>query len=113
QQAAGMAGALIVRDSTSPPRADDHAFFFKGRGPSHRHPFEINGRGKPDTVVLRAGRPARLRLINLSMVNIAPSVSLTASPDSSETIGRDTMLVAWRPLAKDGFDVPDSRRSPM
>ena len=111
QQAAGMEGALIVRDAGASPLAD-HVFFLKGRGASRRHPLEINGRADPDTVVLHVGQSARLRLINLSTVNIAPSVSLTASATSPETIGRDTMVVEWKPLAKDGFDLPAERRIP-
>jgi len=32
--------------------------------------------------------------------------ALTARPDSAFTLARDTMVAEWRPLAKDGFDLP-------
>ena len=107
EQQAGLEGALIVRDSAAAPGPDDHEFFLKG---NHRytgaHPAELNGDIDPDTVVLHVGRPARLRLLNLARTTVAPVFSLTARPDSVLRLARDTMVVSWRPLAKDGFDLP-------
>lgn len=108
----GLEGALLVHEPGERPSADDHVFFLKGLGISRVHPIEIDGRADPDTVVLHVGRPARLRLLNLSTVNMAPLVSLTARPDSAMTIARDTMLVRWVPAAKDGFDRPAAERRP-
>jgi FtsP/CotA-like multicopper oxidase with cupredoxin domain len=113
QQAGGMEGALIVRDSGVAASPDDHVFFFKGVGGSRTRPEEINGRADPDTVVLHVGRAARLRLLNLTTFNVAPAVALTARPDSAMTITRDTMLVRWTRLAKDGFDLPLGARTPV
>jgi FtsP/CotA-like multicopper oxidase with cupredoxin domain len=117
----GLEGALIVRDSATAPSADDHVFFLKGingrlRGSrlvpgESEHPFEINGTPNPDTIVLHIGRSARFRLLNLSTVNFAPVAWLTARPDSSLLGVDDTMTVQWRPLAKDGFDVPADART--
>jgi FtsP/CotA-like multicopper oxidase with cupredoxin domain len=106
QQTAGLEGALIVRDSADSPSIDDHVFFLKGAAGSHEHPVEVDGRAEADTVVFHVGREARLRLLNLATDNIAPIADLTANPDSALTIARDTMLVRWRPVAKDGFPVP-------
>ena len=110
EQLAGLEGALIVRDSGTAPSPDDHTFFFKGLDNDPGYPVEINGQANPDTVILRAGRRARLRLLNLATVNVAPMFVLTARPDSAFTLAQDTMVVAWRALAKDGFDLPSGEQ---
>jgi len=113
EERAGLLGALIVRDPGTAPSPDDHVFFLKGsrRGDS-AHPLEINGEPNPDTVVLRLGRPARLRIINVSWTNPVPLVSITERSDSSLTQLRDTSLVVWTPVAKDGRDLPAAARMP-
>jgi FtsP/CotA-like multicopper oxidase with cupredoxin domain len=109
---AGLGGALIVRDT---PRADstsEHLFFIKSaRGSSESFPMEINGAVNPDTIVLRVGRSYRFRFIGLSVTSPNATVYLTARPDSSLQNLRDTMLVRWRPLAKDGADLPERDRT--
>lgn len=116
-EVAGLEGALIVRDSGAAPSPDDHVFFLKGVNPRLKalgraggHPFDVNGMTNPDTIVFHVGHPARLRFLNLATVNYAPEVWLTARPDSSAAGVDDTMTVEWRPLAKDGFDLPASAR---
>ena len=106
QQLAGLEGALVVRDSGTAPSADDHSFFLKGAQNDEGFPIEINGQVNPDTVILHVGRPARVRLMNLSTFNGAPVFSLTTRPDSAFTLARDTMVAEWRSVAKDGFDLP-------
>jgi FtsP/CotA-like multicopper oxidase with cupredoxin domain len=115
QELNGLDGALIVREPDQPISPDDHVFFLKGSpGPNggRAHPLEIDGQSNPDTVVLHVGRTARLRLINLvSGVGAAtPTFSLTSRSDSAATIASDTSVVAWRPVAKDGFDIPEPAR---
>jgi FtsP/CotA-like multicopper oxidase with cupredoxin domain len=114
EELAGLEGALIVRDSVRSPSSDDEIFFLKGEFGDPEHPLEIDGLVDPDTVVLHAGQPARLRLMNLSTGpnSAAPLFWLTARPDSAMAIGRDTMLVRWTPVAKDGFDLPAAARPP-
>ena len=58
------------------------------------------------TVVLRAGKTYRLRIANLSIGTPNATVSLTARPAGAPATTRDTMLVRWRPVAKDGADLP-------
>jgi FtsP/CotA-like multicopper oxidase with cupredoxin domain len=111
QQLAGLEGALIVRDRGA-PSSDDPVFFLKGWSASNGHPLEINGQVNPDTVVLHTGRTARLRFMNLTMNVPNPSFFLTARPDSVVQIANDTMLVGWRLVAKDGFDLPAMARIP-
>jgi FtsP/CotA-like multicopper oxidase with cupredoxin domain len=113
QELSGLEGALIVRDPGTPASPYDHTFFLKGDLKDPAHPVEIDGSSKPDTVVLHAGRAVRLRLVNLatSVATAVPSYSLTARPDSAATIGNDTMLVRWRSVAKDGWDLPVSERT--
>jgi hypothetical protein len=113
QQAAGMEGALIVRDAGVVDSTEDHVFFLKGVGGSPFRPLEINGRADPDTVVLHVGRVARLRVLNLTTVNIAPAVLLTSRADSAVTSARDTMVVRWTPVAKDGFALPSDAQVPV
>ena len=113
EEIAGMEGALIVRDSGVAASRDDHVFFLKGQLRNPEHPLEIDGRSNPDTVVLHVGRAARFRFLNLASVSTpAPTFSLTARPDSLIEYASDSMLVRWVPVAKDGFDIPASRRTP-
>jgi FtsP/CotA-like multicopper oxidase with cupredoxin domain len=119
QEFAGLEGAIIVREPAVAASPDDHVFFFKGHGARDPlHPFEINGQADPDTVVLHVGRAARLRLVNLATASppapplSAPAIWFTARPDSEARIATDTMVVRWRPIAKDGFDLPPSERTP-
>jgi FtsP/CotA-like multicopper oxidase with cupredoxin domain len=112
EELGGLEGALIVRDSGVASPVDDHVFFLKGLLNDATHPREINGERNPDTVVLHVGRPARLRLINLSTADPVPFFCLTARPDSTLIGAKDTMIVNWRPVAKDGFDLPSAMQSP-
>jgi FtsP/CotA-like multicopper oxidase with cupredoxin domain len=112
EQLGGLEGALIVRDPGAVPSSDDHVFFLKGFVTDvTTHPVEVNGEANPDTVVLHVGRPARLRILNLSSETPVPTFSLTARPDSAMINGRDTMVVSWRPVAKDGFDLPGAMQA--
>ena len=113
QQRAGLVGAIIVRDRGA-SKADDHTFFIKSAlaGPGSPAILDINGQANPDTVVLVAGRPARLRFSSLAIVNPNATVSLTARHDSSFRNFRDTLIVQWRPVAKDGADLPEHARTP-
>jgi hypothetical protein len=47
----------------------------------------------------------------LSIVNPNATVWLTSRPDSSFANLRDTMVVQWRQIAKDGADIPESART--
>jgi FtsP/CotA-like multicopper oxidase with cupredoxin domain len=112
QQQGGLVGPLIVRDPGTVVSTDDHVFFLKGSrlGPNAAYPLDVNGQPNPDTVVIHVGRPARLRFISLASVNPNATVWLTARPDSALTNAADAMVVRWRPIAKDGADLPVAAR---
>ncbi|HXD47839.1 MAG TPA: multicopper oxidase domain-containing protein [Gemmatimonadaceae bacterium] len=114
EEMAGLEGALIVRDSSTGADPDDHPIFLKGSPGDRAHPIEIDGQANPDTIVLRLGRPARFRLMNLAdgVGGAVPFVWLTARPDSAAAMVRDSMLVRWQRIAKDGFDLPAAARGP-
>jgi FtsP/CotA-like multicopper oxidase with cupredoxin domain len=115
QHRAGLAGALIVRDAARPDSAEDVVLLLKSARAGPRAPvvLEVNGRSDPDTTVLRAGRRYRLRLISIAVGNPAATVWITARRDSAFQRPRDdTLLVRWRPLAKDGADLPERERTP-
>jgi FtsP/CotA-like multicopper oxidase with cupredoxin domain len=113
QHRAGLLGALIVVDSLGLV-GDDHTFFLKSaRAGSRAVPvLDINGQVDPDTVVLHVGQRARLRFISLALLNPNARVILTARVDSAAVLATDSLVVEWRPLAKDGADLPLEARAP-
>ena len=115
QHRAGLLGALIVRDSAPADASEDLVFFIKSARertePTDPVPLEINGSMDPDTLVLRAGRTYRMRFVGLQVRFPSATVRLTARPDSVFATGPDSMLVHWRPVAKDGADLPEAGRS--
>ena len=114
QQTAGLLGAMIVRDRPDGARDDDHEFLIKGwrARPNAPGPMEMNGRLDPDTVVLRVGRAERLRFMSLASFAANATVTLTTRADSVFKTMTDTAVVSWRPIAKDGADLPDRARTP-
>ena len=113
QHRAGLAGPLIVRDRTDTNTRDDLVFFIKSAraGALASPEFEINGQPNPDTLVLKVGRQYRLRLIGLQVTNPNATTTLTARADSIVENSLDTLLVQWRPLAKDAIELPQAERT--
>ncbi|HET7373861.1 MAG TPA: multicopper oxidase domain-containing protein [Gemmatimonadaceae bacterium] len=114
QQPAGLVGAMIVRDQPEGPRDDDHEFLLMGwrARPNQPGPIEVNGQLNPDTVVLHVGRRERLRFMSLVSFAANATVTLTTRPDSQFKSLSDSTVVRWRPLAKDGADLPEQARVP-
>jgi len=112
QHRAGLLGALIVVDQALGAAGDDQTFFLKSSlaGAGAVPVLDINGQADPDTVVLHIGRPARLRFISLALLNPNARVILTARADSAAVLTADSLVVSWRPLAKDGADLPPEAR---
>jgi manganese oxidase len=99
QQLAGLAGPLIVLEpGRTLDSATDHTLLI-----TTPHEWEdevravlINGQASPARLTVRAGVPQRLRLINMT----------TRRPRMRAELWHDSTLVTWRPLAKDGADLP-------
>lgn len=104
QQLAGLAGPLIVLESgrmldsatdhpiliTTPPKWEDEM-----------HSVLLNGSATPRPLIVRAGVAHRLRFINMT----------TRRPGARVELWRDSTMLTWRPLAKDGADLPPASRT--
>jgi FtsP/CotA-like multicopper oxidase with cupredoxin domain len=110
---AGLEGAIVVREGAAPrDTAVDKVFLLKSaRGSTVAWPMEIDGAVDPDTLVLRAGRRYRFRFVGLTVTSPNATITLTARRDSSLANPRDTLLARWRPVAKDGRDLPMGERT--
>ena len=103
QQPAGLSGALIVVDEDRPYDAstDIPVLITSPRTrETARRAVLINGRLPAAPVEMRVGVPYRLRLINITVTR----------PGIRVEVRRDTSLVQWRALAKDGADLPDGAK---
>ncbi len=99
QQQAGMSGALLVVDA--PERftpSNDIVLLIAApqRGKDDATGVLVNGRLAPPPLELRAGERYRLRLVNIH----------TNRPAMIAKLMRDSSLVPWRAVAKDGMDLP-------
>jgi FtsP/CotA-like multicopper oxidase with cupredoxin domain len=105
QQRAGLAGALLVLE---PGRAFDPAtdipiLISSPSDPeSEARAVLLNGVLSPHPLDLRRGTAYRLRFANIT----------TNRPGMRIEMRRDSVLAMWTPLAKDGADLPASRRMP-
>lgn len=102
QLTAGLYGALIV---VEPGRhldaAVDHVYVI-GQGPDDAHdPVLLNGVVGVPATVWRQGRHHRIRLIGITAVSAVQLALL-----------RENGPVIWRPLAKDGADLPLPLKAP-
>ena len=102
QLAGGLYGPLIVIEPGEryDPETDHIAIIGLSGAPNknERSLVVLNGSTKPDPIVMRAGKPNRLRLINIT----ANSYSLWTSLSEGVPF-RQKM---WKPLAKDGATLP-------
>jgi FtsP/CotA-like multicopper oxidase with cupredoxin domain len=99
QQLAGLAGPLIVLDSTRAlDSARDHSILITTppRWEDEMRSVLVNGSASPRPMVMRAGVSQRLRFVNMTL----------RRPGARILLLRDTTIATWRPLAKDGADLP-------
>ena len=98
QQQAGLAGALIVVDDPSryDPSTDLVMLVTVPRLDSQSGVVLLNGRSTPVPRELRAGTTYRLRFINAHTFRGSMIVKIM----------RDSTLLMWRAVAKDGMDLP-------
>ncbi len=107
QMGSGLYGPLLVVDEQHPFNPEiDRVILVSGAGPSDSLPqfgFEspgiVNGSAEPPPMDLEMGKTYRLRLININ-----PDWRVIFSLMS------ESALAMWRPLAKDGADLPASQR---
>jgi FtsP/CotA-like multicopper oxidase with cupredoxin domain len=99
QQLAGLAGPLIVLE---PGRAldstTDHTILITTPTlfEDELRSVLINGSASPAPFAVQSGASQRLRLINMT----------TRRPRIRAELWRDSTVVMWRPLSKDGADLP-------
>ena len=99
QQQAGLSGALLVLDdpATYSPERDMVMMITNPRSDAEAATVVLlNGSSKPALRDLRVGEHYRLRFINVH----------TFRPSMRMRLLRDTTLLEWRALAKDGMDLP-------
>ena len=105
QQAAGLIGPIIVLPSGSRyDPATDLPIVFSSPVDSVQEARAVlfNGQLDPAPLVLHVGKTYRLRLVNIT----------TARPGLKVELRRDSTAIAWRALARDGAELPESRRRP-
>jgi manganese oxidase len=108
QLGAGLYGALLVVDQAHPFDPEiDRVILVGGGGPADSLPwfgFEspglVNGSKDPPPMDFSAGKTYRFRLININ-----PDWRVIFSLMS------DSALMRWRPIAKDGADLPSAQRA--
>jgi len=100
----GMFGPLIVLEPGQKFDPEHDKIFLVGAaGPINDGENDmgtVNGEREPDPVDLITGRTYRFR-----MINIHPEWRVQFS------LGTDTTVSTWRPIAKDGADLPESQRA--
>jgi FtsP/CotA-like multicopper oxidase with cupredoxin domain len=106
QLAGGLYGPLIILEPGE--RYDpetDHVVIIGLNGIPQEpplEPFALNGSATPAPIVMRAGVPNRLRLINITTLN-----------DNLQAFVVDRgEQTTWKPLAKDGATLPAGQTSP-
>jgi FtsP/CotA-like multicopper oxidase with cupredoxin domain len=97
QQFGGLVGALLVLEPGERWDPDRDLMFLISDGVPQR--VYVNGSLEPPTVPMRVGRAYRLRLADIAVFRLTLNIRLV----------RDSAVLAWRPIAKDGFTLPASQ----
>ena len=105
QQRAGIVGALIVVDKGKWDPMKDFPILFSSPSDSiaEEHSVLINGSNAPLVLDLKRAAAYRLRLMNSTTARQGMQVTLR--------LATDTVPTTWRPIAKDGIDIPAPARS--
>jgi manganese oxidase len=108
QISSGLYGAIVVTEPGAPRDvAVDHLVVVSDGGPlvdffRDSPPVLVNGSTRPAPLVLAAGRPNRLRLVNVRAEDLAALVVRESTRDGEAT-------ATWRVVAKDGAAIPAAR----
>lgn len=100
QQSRGLYGPLIVLDSAETWHPERDLVFMTGDDSTYA--AVLNGGGVLTPLSLEAGVPYRIRLMNIT----------TGSPRVRFVLVRNGAPVQWKPLAKDGYDLPSWQAVP-
>ncbi len=99
QLTSGLYGALVVLEPGQRfDAATDHVYVAGWDGPEDPARILVNGDSIAPSLELTAGVPHRFRFVNIGM---AVRLRFALLADSS--------LVSWRPVAKDGYDLPQAQ----
>jgi FtsP/CotA-like multicopper oxidase with cupredoxin domain len=104
QLTSGAYGPIVVLDPGEPfDTRKDHTITvgWMGRGVFPNVKIALNGDSAPPPLVLSRYFTHRFRIVNIG-----------AGARFNFTLLRDSTVMTWRPLAKDGFDLPESTRTP-
>ena len=101
QQEAGLSGAIVVLDDprSFDPEKDVVLLISTPRLNADDATVFLNGTNKPAPREWRVGERYRLRVINIH----------TYRPSMRARLHQDSTLLSWRPIAKDGMDLPPDR----
>jgi FtsP/CotA-like multicopper oxidase with cupredoxin domain len=101
QQQAGLSGALLVVDDPAAfdPVHDIVLLLTVPRSSADGASILVNGSLTPQPLFLHVGERYRLRIVNVHIYR----------PSMITRLLRDSSLVTWRALAKDGMDLPPQR----
>ena len=97
QQYGGLVGGLVVLEPGERWDPSRDLFFLISDGVPRR--LYINGSLDPPPMELAVGRTYRLRFADIAVYRLSLGVRLV----------RDSTLVSWRPIAKDGFTLPPAQ----
>jgi FtsP/CotA-like multicopper oxidase with cupredoxin domain len=106
QLGGGLYGPLIVLEPGERyDPATDHIVVIGLNGvlrENERVPFALNGSATPAPIIMRAGVPNRLRLINITRGSVGFTALLLDRLEQT----------TWKPLAKDGATLPPGQTAP-
>ena len=116
QMQAGLSGALLVIDSLEAydPEHDIVLLVTAPRRNPNANVVLLNGSSTPAPREMHAGQKYRLRFINVH--TFRPNMRMRLSRPSTSSgrpepvEGRDSTLLRWRAVAKDGMDLPPDQR---
>lgn len=94
QQYGGLVGPLVVIEPGEKWDSERDLIFLLTDGVPQR--LFVNGSLAPPPRELHVGKTYRLRVADLAVYRLDMQLGLT----------RDSALVSWRPIAKDGFSLP-------
>jgi len=100
QLSSGLYGPLIVLPPGEKFDPESDRVLVISRAGSGETPIWLNGSQSPEIGTFRAGQKYRLRIINIVPENPPINISLKVAGTSA----------TWRPIAKDGADLPAGQR---